>query len=89
MGQVVPYPFDFGASNMAVEPQTNQNAFYAPPNMTSPIPAQMVGMTYQDYHMMYQQQTQEPFIMKKKSTNPFDEPNMLPPGMPSHPTQST
>ncbi|KAJ1410307.1 Phosphoinositide-binding clathrin adaptor, domain 2 [Sesbania bispinosa] len=93
IGQVASNPFDLEANHdsqfsMAATPPNMHNAFYAPPNMVSPMPAQMVGMRYQDYYMMQQQQ-QEPFIMNKKTTNPFDEPNSLPPDMPSHPTQST
>ncbi|XP_061350183.1 putative clathrin assembly protein At5g35200 [Gastrolobium bilobum] len=94
IGQVASNPFDFEARhdsqyNTATTPPTIQNAYFASPNMASPIPAQMVGVPYQEYYMMQQQQHQEPFTMNKKSTNPFDEPNMLPPSMPSHSTQST
>lgn len=88
-------PFDFQASqynnNMAVAPQNIQSAFYGPPsNMACPMP---VGMPYQDYYVMQHQQ-QEPFMnnnnMIQKSTNPFDEPNILPPAsaLPPHPTQT-
>ncbi|KAE9608334.1 putative ANTH domain-containing protein [Lupinus albus] len=90
IGQVASNPFDFGASdfnhyNMTAESSTIQNAYYAPSNMTP----QMVGIPYQDYYIMHQQQPQEPFVMNKKSNNPFDEPNMLALDMPSLPTQST
>ncbi|XP_019429935.1 PREDICTED: putative clathrin assembly protein At5g35200 isoform X3 [Lupinus angustifolius] len=90
IGQVASNPFDFGATdynqyNMTTESSTIQNAYYGPSNMTP----QMVGIPYQDYYMMHQQQPQEPFVMNKKSNNPFDEPNMLALDMPSLPTQST
>ncbi|KAK7281571.1 hypothetical protein RIF29_09682 [Crotalaria pallida] len=93
IGQEASNPFDFGASNsaqfnMAIEPSILQNESYAPPPMTTPIPDQMVGVPYQDYYMMHHQQMQEPLTMNNKTTNPFDEPNTLPPDMPSLPTQS-
>ena len=92
IGQTASNPFDFEPSqgsqyNMALATSTFQNAYYAYPNMASPIPAQMVGMPDHDYYMRQQQQ-QEPFVMNKKSTNPFDEPNMLPQDMPSHQIES-
>lgn len=75
-GQVASNPFDFQAShdinsqyNMAlVAPPDiqNQNALCVPPAQIN-----VGGMPYQDYYMTQQQQ-QEPSMVIKKSTNPFD-----------------
>ncbi|KAK7328440.1 hypothetical protein VNO77_22546 [Canavalia gladiata] len=97
ISQVTSNPFEFDVKsntqlNMEEAPSTMQNEFFAfpSPNMASPIPTQTVGMPYPDYYITLQQQQQhEPFIMNKKSTNPFDETNMSPSGMPTHSTQST
>ncbi|KAK7411545.1 hypothetical protein VNO78_02979 [Psophocarpus tetragonolobus] len=59
--------------SMAVPPPTLQNHYCVVPNMSSPIPADMVGMPYQ--HLLQQQN--EPSAMNKQSTNPFDETNMM------------
>ncbi|CAK8534430.1 unnamed protein product [Lathyrus sativus] len=95
IGQVSSNPFDFQAIhdpaqyNMALEPP---NGFYVDHN----IPGQFVSM--QPYQVSYntpqqQQQEGEPYQMIKKSTNPFDEPNFLPPPSTSsvhqHPTETT
>ncbi|KAK7304128.1 hypothetical protein RJT34_15193 [Clitoria ternatea] len=78
-GQVTSNPFDFDISD---------DKF----NMTSPIPTQILSTPYENYYMMWQQQHQqqhEPFVLNKKSTNPFDEPSILAPSMPTHSTESS
>ena len=79
IGQVNSNPFDFQTIhdptqyNMALD--VPQNVFCVPPN----IPPQFLSMQpYQVCNNNAQQQQEEPFTMIKKSTNPFDEPNILP-----------
>lgn len=95
IGQVNSNPFDFQTIhdptqyNMTLE--VPPNVFCVHPN----IPPQFVSMQpYQVSNNNAQQQQEEPFTMIKKSTNPFDEPNILPPPpstsvVPQHPAQTT
>lgn len=89
IGQVNSNPFDFHDAAQYHMALAHPSVFSVPSN----IPPQIVGMQpYQDsYNNAQQLQEEEPFVtMIKKSTNPFDEPNILPPAsasaMPSHPT---
>ncbi|CAJ1975509.1 unnamed protein product [Sphenostylis stenocarpa] len=74
--QVTWNPFDFEGSHsdqfsVEVAFPTSQNEFCAFPNMSSPIPAEMVvDMPYQ--HSL-QQQHEPSYSSNKKSINPFDE----------------
>lgn len=95
IGQVNSNPFDY----QAIHGPTQYNMALAPPNgfyVNHNIPGQLESM--QPYQVSYntpqqQQQEEEPYQMVKKSTNPFDEPNILPPPSTSsvhqHPTQAT
>ncbi|XP_058723010.1 putative clathrin assembly protein At5g35200 [Vicia villosa] len=95
IGQVNSNPFDY----QAIHGPTQYNMALAPPNgfyVNHNIPGQFESM--QPYQVSYntpqqQQQEEEPYQMVKKSTNPFDEPNILPPPSTSsvhqHPTQTT
>ncbi|CAI8587230.1 unnamed protein product [Vicia faba] len=93
IGQVNSNPFDF----QAIHDPTQYNMALAPPNgfyVNPDIPGQFVSMQpYQvSYNTPQQQQEEEPYQMVKRSTNPFDEPNILPPPSTSsvhqHPTQN-
>lgn len=95
IGQVNSNPFDFQTIH---DPTQYNMALEVPPNVfcVSPnIPPQFVSMQpYQVSNNNPQQQQEEPFTMIKKSTNPFDEPNILPPTpsstsvVPQHPAQT-
>ncbi|ESW10288.1 hypothetical protein PHAVU_009G196300 [Phaseolus vulgaris] len=81
--QVKSNPFDFQGSydeQFSMASPNSHNELSAFPNMSS-----MGDMPYQ--HL--QQQHEQPSMANKKSTNPFEETNMLPSTMPTHPTQST
>jgi len=85
--QVKSNPFDFEGSHdeqfsMVVASPNSQNELYALPNMSSRIPDQMGNMPYE--YLVHQQH--ETSRANKKSANPFDETNMSPSTMPSHPT---
>lgn len=94
IGQMNSNPFDF----QAIHDPSQYNMALAPPNgfyVDHNIPGQFVSMQpYQvSYNTPQQQQEEEPYQMIKKSTNPFDEPNILPPPSASsvhqHPTETT
>ncbi|QCE14036.1 Phosphoinositide-binding clathrin adaptor [Vigna unguiculata] len=83
-------PFDLEAShdeqiNRVLASPNSQNELSSVPNMSSPIPYQIGDMPYQ--HLVQQQN--ELSIAPRKTTNPFDDTNMLPSTVPTHPTQTT
>jgi len=72
IGQVNSNPFDF----QTIHDPTQYNMALA---VTPNIPPQFVSMQpYQVSNNNAQPQQEEPFTVIKKSTNPFDEPNILP-----------